>query len=189
MLELFGHFQKGEMKSSFLLQAQLCSGNMAVRSSSHPRGIPHSMSTQSVWHGGAAVLGRLFQMLLVVSSGGLLFVWWGAVRDSAVTTTVVKLALVPRHPQSIRCSLGAASAACEAAGRLEEGGCLLIRGPLLQAQSQFIASYRRLVLPFGLAVFKWHIAAMDLSFRVMVFWPPGVVFWSAVHLMCVLRCH
>lgn len=100
----------------------------------------------------------------------------GCSRDSAVTTAVVRLALVPRNPPSIRCSLGAASAVCKAAGQLEEGRCLLIRGPLLQAQSQFVASYRRLVLLFGLPVFKWHIAATDLSFRVMVFWPPGVVF-------------
>lgn len=95
--------------------------------------------------------------------------WWDAVRDLAVPTTVVRLALVPRNPQYIRCSLGAAFAVSKTAGQLEEGGCLLIRGSLLQAQSQIVASYRRLVLLFDLSVFKWHIAAVDLSFGVMVF--------------------
>lgn len=104
MFELFGDFQKGEMKSSFILWAHLCSRNMAVGSSFHPPGIPHSMSTQSLWLGGAAVRGRLFQMLLVVSSGGLLCVWWGAVR-TCCPHHVVRLELVARNPQHIRSSL------------------------------------------------------------------------------------
>lgn len=133
MLELFSHFQKCEMKSSFILWAQLCSGNMAVQGSSP--GIPPSTSTQSLWWGGTAVPGRLFQML-VVSSGGLLCVWWGAVRDLAVLTTVVRLALIPRNPEYTWCSLGTASTVSRTAGQLEEGGCLLIRGPLLRLKDK-----------------------------------------------------
>lgn len=125
-------------------------------SSSHPHGIPRSIPVASLRRRAEAFQGRLFHMSPFASfPWGLLCVEWGAVGDLAVPPLpVVRLACVFRNAQYIQCSLGAASAFSETAGELEEGRCLLICGPSLQAYSQIIASYRRLVLFFGLLVFR-----------------------------------
>lgn len=108
------------MKSSFILSAHLCSGNMAAWSSSHPQGIPHSMPTLPLGHGGAAVPGRLFQVLLVVSSGGCSMC--GGMQ-SGIWLSPAQLSGWRLSP-GIHSTSGAASAVSGTAGHLEEGGCL-----------------------------------------------------------------
>lgn len=91
--------------------------------------------------------------LLVLSSGGC-SVWSGVQSGTWLSPPADGLGRVSRNVRYIRCSLRAASALSETAEELEEGGCLLIREPSLQAHSQIIVSYLKLVLLFGLLVFK-----------------------------------
>lgn len=76
---------------------------------------------------------------------------WGAFGDLAVSPPQLS---GWRASPGMRSISGTASAPSETAGELEEGGRLLIRGPSLQAHRQIVASYRRLVLLFGLSVFE-----------------------------------
>ena len=124
-------------------------------SSSHPYGIPHGIHAASLQRRAEAVQRRLFHVLLLVLSSRGCCAWSGGQLGTWLCVSpVVRLARVSRNAQYIQRSLGAASTLSETGGELEEGGCLLIRGPSLQAYSQIIASYRRLVLLFGLSVFK-----------------------------------
>lgn len=170
------------MRSSFILWAQLCSGNMAVQNSSihlvFPPAHPHNSCDRE-----ALLLQRGCSRCWLFPVGGCSVcaevqsgTWLSPLQLSGwylspgiQSTRGVALAQPPQSPkQQGNWRKEAVSWSMALCSRLKAKSCACASIWFLGIQMTYCSN--------------------GFAFVIMVFWPPGAVFWRTVHLMWVLHC-